>query len=67
VLGCGYVVGGWECEKEAKLEVGAGKNVVAPGLSTGVVGMKKNWLPEGERGVSPGKCILLEMLGLGRR
>lgn len=48
-----------------KLDVGGGKNVAA---FTGVVGMKKNWLlQEGDRGVSPGKCILLDMLGLGRR
>jgi hypothetical protein len=50
-----------------KLEVGGGKKVVAFGFSTGVEGMKKNWLLEGDRGVSPGKCILLDMLGLGRR
>lgn len=49
-----------------KLVVGGGKNA-AFGLSTGVVGMKKNWLLEGDSGVSPGKCILLDMLGLGRR
>lgn len=47
--------------------MGGGKNDVAPGFNTGVVGMKKNPLPEGDNGVNPGKCILLDMLGLGRR
>ena len=67
VLSWGYVVAGCDWENAAKLEVGGGKKEVALGLRTGVVGMKKNPLPEGESGVSPGKCMLLDMLGLGRR
>ena len=47
--------------------MGGGKNEVALGFSTGVVGMKKNPLPDGDSGVSPGKCILLDILGLGSR
>lgn len=67
MLSCGYVVEGCDCENVVKLDVGGGKNVVAFGFSTGVVGMKKNWLPEGDSGVSAGKCMLLDILGLGSR